>query len=644
MRWQKMLYVPLAAILLSCSENPGDHPNKFSDPILVKIADLKDRREADSLMKYLDHQDPHYRKEAVLAFGSVQLTPNIDKIGKLLLMDSDEGVRRAAAFALGQIQHPACERILLGALVKEKVSINVKEILNAYGKVTHRWQLDASAFLNDSIKRSGLAWSLYRAGLRGKADSSANVVAIRLLHQDQTRETRVAAAHYFARGAKAFDHAETILTRAALEDPDPEVRMAAALALGKATSDSSLAVLKQMIKQDQDPRVVVNAVKALRTFPYGRIKHYLYESLANEDVNVGVAASEVIIEAVPEDDWIEVSSLIDRIDNWRLRANLYEAALKAGQNSDLAAEVQAHFQEPVAPHERAAYLGALKHYPPAYEFAAAELRAADTAIIRSTAASALVSMSQHKGLSTTQRRTFAKLFADLMQSQDDPAVLGTIASALADSTLGFRPLIQDTAFLYTAKKKLRMPEHVETMLSIEAAIAYIAGKKSPPAAIPDYNHPIDWTLVRKIPDDQRVTIKTSRGNIVMRLFVNEAPGSVANFISLAQQDYFDGRVIHRVVPNFVVQDGCKRGDGWGSEDYSIRSEFSLRHYKTGSVGMASAGKDTEGTQWFITHSPTPHLDGRYTIFAEVIEGFPVIGYLQVGDRVRDVVVEDFTTR
>ena len=148
-------------------------------------------------------------------------------------------------------------------------------------------------------------------------------------------------------------------------------------------------------------------------------------------------------------------------------------------------------------------------------------------------------------------------------------------------------------------------------------------------------------MVKQIPEGYEVTIKTTRGNIVIRLFVNESPGSVANFVALAMKDYFDQKFFHRVVPNFVVQAGCKRGDGWGSEDYSIRSEFTPRLYRTGSVGMASAGKDTEGTQWFITHSPTPHLDGRYTIFAEVVEGMQVVDYIQVGDKITDVVVGDF---
>jgi cyclophilin family peptidyl-prolyl cis-trans isomerase len=284
-------------------------------------------------------------------------------------------------------------------------------------------------------------------------------------------------------------------------------------------------------------------------------------------------------------------------------------------------------------------LSCLRQYPPALDFVVNELRNADTAIIRSMAAATVTAMNYHKSLKPHDRIRFSAVYKDLMQSQTDPAVLASIATALADTALGHREILQDPAFLYTAKSKLRLPEHYEAFQPVESAIAYFEGR--PEQIIRnEFNHPIDWNLVAELRTDQRVTIKTTRGDIVIRLFINESPGSVANFLALARQDYFDDKLFHRVVPNFVIQTGCKRGDGWGAEDYSIRSEFSPRAYATGSVGMASAGKDTEGTQWFITHSPTPHLDGRYTLFAEVVEGMRVIDYIGVGDRIIDVVVDN----
>ena len=629
----------LIVLSITGCQRPDPATNKFSDAVLIRIADLKDKRLSDSLLLYFADANPVYRREAVEAFGSLQDSSVTDKIGKLLVMDPDPGVRKSAAFALGQTAERASERILLAALVKEKNTENAYEILQAYGKVTSRWKLDPNPFLDDSIKTAGLAWSLYRAGLRGKTDSVANGFAMQFLSGSFSSDTRLAAAHYFARSAKILVNDTSALLAAATNDVLPEVRMACAAALGRIPGDSSLIVLKGIIKTEKDERVLVNAIRALKNFAYEDVSAFLYEALQSKQVHVAIAASEVIRDAVPEESWITVSSEINRLTDWRIISNLYEGALRAGQHKELAEEIGIQYKKARDPYERAALLGSLKHYPPAMEFVLAELDRADTAIIRSTAASTLVAMNHSKNFEPKQRLRWAQLYKDLMQSQHDPAVLGTIASALADSTLKYKGAYDDLSFLLAAREKLKMPEHIEAVLPLEEAIAYLSGGKARPIAN-QFNHPIDWALVKTTPKNQTATIKTTRGNIIVQLLVEEAPGSVANFVTLAKEDYFDNKSFHRVVPNFVIQTGCKRGDGWGSEPYSTRSEFSTRRYKTGSMGMASAGKDTEGTQWFITHSPTPHLDGRYTLFAEVIEGMQVVEYIQVGDKIIDVVVEN----
>jgi cyclophilin family peptidyl-prolyl cis-trans isomerase len=114
---------------------------------------------------------------------------------------------------------------------------------------------------------------------------------------------------------------------------------------------------------------------------------------------------------------------------------------------------------------------------------------------------------------------------------------------------------------------------------------------------------------------------------------------VANFVGLARRGYFNGLSFHRVVPDFVVQGGDPRGDGWGGPGYTIRCEYNTLGYERGRVGMALAGKDTGGSQFFITHSPQPHLNGRYTIFGEVIEGEDVLDAIQVGDIINEVLLE-----
>jgi cyclophilin family peptidyl-prolyl cis-trans isomerase len=414
--------------------------------------------------------------------------------------------------------------------------------------------------------------------------------------------------------------------------------MAAALALRRIKTDSSFLVIEKILLSKTDYRVRINTIRALQAFPFDKTKNYLLKAVNDPNTNIGIAASEVILASITSDAWIELANVAPEIKNWRIQANLYQAILKVSENKSVVSEVKEIYQRSADPYQKAALLSALQQSFSSLDFIEQAFAKADTAILRTTAVSALVELNKNKNFKPSLSKRFAESYQKAMSS-GDPAVIGTIAGALADSSLGYRNIINDFSFLYEAKKKLSLPKDNEALQPLEAAIAHFEKRKLAAEVKNEFNHPIDWTLVKTIPSDQRAIIKTSKGTIIIRLLVEEAPGSVANFISLAQKDYFDQKFFHRVVPNFVIQGGCKRGDGSGSEDYSIRSEFSQRRYTTGSVGMASAGKDTEGTQWFITHSPTPHLDGRYTIFAEVESGMEVVHRIEVGDQILDVEIK-----
>jgi len=132
------------------------------------------------------------------------------------------------------------------------------------------------------------------------------------------------------------------------------------------------------------------------------------------------------------------------------------------------------------------------------------------------------------------------------------------------------------------------------------------------------------------------TINTVRGPIRLELFGTDAPITVWNFLSLARSGYYRNTRLHRVVPNFVAQDGDPRDDGNGGPGYSIRDEMNRHRYERGAVGMALSGPDTGGSQYFITHSPQPHLDGHYTVFGRVIRGYDVLDKLVQGDLITRV--------
>ena len=139
------------------------------------------------------------------------------------------------------------------------------------------------------------------------------------------------------------------------------------------------------------------------------------------------------------------------------------------------------------------------------------------------------------------------------------------------------------------------------------------------------------------------TFESDRGPIKVELYPDKAPLTVANFVNLARRGFYDGLNFHRVIPDFMIQGGCPEGSGRGGPGYRFEDETGngLRHDKPGMLSMANAGPGTNGSQFFITHVPTPHLDGRHTVFGEVVgaEDQKVVDAIRVGDRIESVRIE-----
>ena len=134
----------------------------------------------------------------------------------------------------------------------------------------------------------------------------------------------------------------------------------------------------------------------------------------------------------------------------------------------------------------------------------------------------------------------------------------------------------------------------------------------------------------------RAKVITDKGDFIIHFLSGYAPISVGNFSYLADKDFFNGVPFHRVVPNFVIQTGDKLGTGWGGPGYEIKSEFSPLPFSSSAVGMASAGRDTEGSQWFVMHSDYSHLNGRYTVFGQISNGKSVVDKIDVSDKILSI--------
>lgn len=143
-------------------------------------------------------------------------------------------------------------------------------------------------------------------------------------------------------------------------------------------------------------------------------------------------------------------------------------------------------------------------------------------------------------------------------------------------------------------------------------------------------------------NDIRIIVKTDKGDIEGTLFASKAPLTVANFLNLAKHGYYNGITFHRVIPQFMIQGGDPTGSGMGGPGYKFEDEVKtgLKHDKPGIFSMANAGPGTNGSQFFITHVPTPHLDGKHTVFGEVSKGQDVVNAIKQGDKIVSIEILD----
>jgi cyclophilin family peptidyl-prolyl cis-trans isomerase len=283
-------------------------------------------------------------------------------------------------------------------------------------------------------------------------------------------------------------------------------------------------------------------------------------------------------------------------------------------------------------------------------------------------------------MSHIEERRYANAFRRMLiripSLNDDPGIVSTVLELMKDSAILHNQEFRNEAKQYLGRYlvRYRAPEYEDQLNSVISAIKWIGEKDdslvlglSGIAQMANSNgmyslvdsatvaikaiagpelvvsrsasrKPIDWAMLENTSDT--VLISTDKGLMYLRLYKYEAPLTSLNFLKLAKISYFANNVFHRVVPNFVIQAGDRTQTGHGGPGYTIRREVApIGYSKAGIVGMASSGKDTEGSQWFITHLPTPHLDTRYTIFGEIIAGTDVIDKIHIYDKISNIFQE-----
>jgi len=670
---KKILLFSFATLLLfACGGKKQSKQAALSinteDAVTQQIFNIRSKRNAqgdantEALKTFLAVENPNHRYIAALSLASIQDSGAIEVLADAL-QDPYVDVRCVAAFALGQTKSANAAKILSSAFQSDSVRTVQAAILEAVGRCGTADELKRLCVahpypIQDSLLQEGLALALYRFALRKmvQTEGTDRIMNDFISNAVMPAKARFTAANYLARIPDLdLSQYATVLMNNVQGEKDPNILMFLVIGLAKTKNLDALKVLEKTFYKQDDYRVRCQIIRGLNHFPYDSSRTLLANALYDTSLHVRVTAADYLISFGNGRDALTYFEWAEKHPHWLVKTRLMAAAMKnldhyKGQSKAfLSTKLTEHYYKCENKYEKAEILMALSHFSWNHRFITeAIFPKSDTIklspIVRSAAAAALVALYSSPLLEKEMNFSTPRIKEEIHQTfrrcieSGDVGVIATVAEAIANKENNMKIAFPEYGFLKAAQNKLTLPRDTETYMYLQNAIDYLSDAKTATVIKPKGNFvEIDWHFINALGPKPKVAITTNKGRIVLELYPKDAPATVMQFVQLVKAGYYNNKYFHRVVPNFVVQGGCPRGDGWGGFDVNVVSEFSmLRYTEAGRVGMASSGKDTESAQFFITHAPAIHLDGRYTIFAQVVEGMNVVHLLEIGDLMQKV--------
>lgn len=617
-----------------------------------------DKRETEALVKFFKHENPNLRYLAAMAFASMEDSTHTQNLLELL-KDPDKNVRSAAVLALGLNGNKDALKLLVDAF-KTMEGDTLRDarpsILEAVGR------LGTNAYLNKIATAPGYANSntpflkaqansiLYYA-LRDSVSVEGTNKMIELFTALDVSETvKLVAAYYLHRTPNLILQGKGGQLMKALGNiKSPQVRLFAVTAVAKSQDTAIVKPFRNLYYSEKDDRVKISLLRAFKHLPYDSVKYVAFNALKESNPHVQQTAAEYLYNHGTAKDAAEYLRLANEQANlpWRTQIKLKAAALHTSSSFQSSFRQQIinglteSFKTETNEYKKAAYLEALGAFSWNYVFIRQQFDSTATKltpIVSTAAINTLVGMlkdpivSQQFGFSIGRFKQELSFTLFQLITKKNTNALPAAAEAINSPELNYKQYLPDHAPLALVRDQLNPILDMETFLNLDKAIKSMGGVSNKKAVV--HNNPSSFNALKNLSASPKMVVETSKGKITIEFMLNKAPMTIANLVTLVQAGFYTNKTFHRVVPNFVIQTGCNRGDGFGGFDKSIRSEISdVEFNQEGYVGMASAGKDTEATQWFITQAPALHLNGRYTIFGKVTDGMDVVQKIEIGDKI-----------
>ena len=642
------------------------------------ILQLEDERQlrggGGDLIALLSDGEARVRRRAALAVGRVKLAEGVTPLTTVLQGDSDAEVRQMAAFAIGLIGDPSGATPLTAALADPTAIIHARAA-EGLGVLGHKPAAAAIAAMVSGHLNAGAlrgitpddmaypklpaadairlgVYALVRLGAYtelagavldadGRPRSRWWPIAYALQRINDPRavpalldllngEGQLTRA-FAARGLGLAKEPRAVKPLMAIADNAGEptaIRVQAVRALAQLGNPTASAVMARLIRSPKvDQNLQLEAITALSQLRSPEMVDLLID-LVSASWPAARAAALQALARTDVDTFIIAISGLDPDPHWSVRAAL------ATVLGDLGRE---RAQAPLM----AMLKDTDQRVIPSVLAALAKIGAANGVAImtgRLTADDPVVRAAAVRGLVTLKAATATPALIEALKRSEGDGLYVARAATL-EALVSLNPSAAGSALTASLSDRdwaVRV-RAAELLRRLDPGANESPRRPAPPHTAAELLA-ID-TMIDP-PFSPTAYIETAKGTIQFELAVLDAPRTVANFISLVRRNYFRGVQLHRVVPDFVIQDGDPRGDGEGGPGYTIRDEINQRPYLRGTVGMALDWADTGGSQFFITHSPQPHLDGRYTVFGQVVAGMDVVDRLQQWDTIDRIRVWD----
>lgn len=675
-----MLIVGVAALYSSClPPQPGGKADSslyispdFKDARMQLIYTYRDKQDIDSLSVFTQHPNESYRYFAAQAFGSIQRKEALPFLTPML-SDSSIAVRRMAAFAIGQLRDVRGEKALTDAFINQDTfsgfDILNATILEALGKcgstATLKLIAETSTYMaTDTALLMGQMHALYQFGLRNLHHISATNRAVDLLlSPNVAEEVKLICGQYLHRfNVPGLEKHANALYNLVSDGKtlSSHLEMTLIPVILKSEHDSRVNLALDIITDPKkDYRVRVNTIRALSHLPNDKSLEIVKRALLDKDPFVSQVAAQHLIEFGQDNQGMAYFALIDSIPEhlWETRILLAGAAgrhlspYRRYEHQRISTYLTKLLSSEENPAKKRLITEMLGNCFNCLVPLKNMLEDKDLPLyIRSTAAEAfgqiatLKNFDAYYGYASTDVKVYIGKYLSLALLSPSDSLVAPAASALIHPKAGLRLYVPDTINFDRLMDSLNPVAQAEDYIQLLKLQAFAQNKSTDILWTPPFNKPMDWVAMEELSDTVHIALETEHGVVDLALYTHQAPATVLSLYELIANDWYNGKSIHRVVPNFVIQGGCTRGDGYGSLPYTISSEHGFDRFdKEGIVGIASAGPYTESQQFFITHSATPHLNGRYTICGEVIDGIDVIHRIRRGDVIKSISIKPSPT-